>query len=333
MQKYLNTLALTAVVSLVGALTAQAQNIANDPIGYNTGSGIATQTGSGSGFQAQAVGVNAAGGFWNSKADPNAANEVQATSLAYTDGSGNTLTTSGGSLVSQTPNGTTSQPQLMTTSTFGALGAANGAAPGTLWMSYLWQGLNTTGSGGLGIYRQSIAMFITGATSTTAGTGSERLDIGMPNIPVGGVAPNISLWDSGGLGQHFTSTAPQQSTVAANNGQTAFVLIEFTLDNTTTTADTINVWINPTLGVYTPGALGTPNLSLALQDLSAINGIRFQNAGTNAADGFGGERVDEINIGDTAQDVETFTSVPEPTSLALAGLGGFGFLTWLRRRK
>ncbi len=121
--------------------------------------------------------------------------------MSYTDGSGNTLATSGGSLISATANSTTAQPEReLTTGTFGALAAANTASAGTLWMSYPWQGLNTTGSGS-GLYRQSSMMFLQGATSG-AGTGSERLDIGMPNISAANqatVLPNLSLWVSGGL--------------------------------------------------------------------------------------------------------------------------------------
>ncbi len=270
MQKYIRTLALTSVISLGASLTAQAQLIASESFNYTAGSSIIGQASGSPGWMtmntsAGGNGIN--GGNWTSKSDvgagftgngANPGTAIVSGSLHYTDGSGNVLNTSGGSLTAESiANSTTAQPELGTTATFGALGAANTAASGTLWVSYLWQGLNTTGSGS-GLYRQATVMFVNGAASGTASGGSERLDIGMPNIYAanqGTVNPNISLWDSGGLGQHYTSTAPLQSGVAANTiGSSAdFILMEFVLDNSSTTADTVNVWINPTLG----GVLGT----------------------------------------------------------------------------
>lgn len=331
MQKSLNIPALTAGISLIAALSARAQNVASESFNYAPGSSvIATEGTGGTGW----------GFAWNSKTDPSSnptagysLSQIAAGSLSYTDTSGNTLTTSGGSLVSSAGTSTTTaQPERALSSTFGALAAANTAAPGTIWVSYLWQGLNTTGSGS-GLYRQSIMMFITGAGSGV-GSGSERLDIGMPNISaVTQVTnnPNISLWTSGGIsgGNTYSSTGPLQSTVAANNGATDFILAEFVVDNSATTADTVKVWIDPTLTGTTPA--GSPDLTYSSQDLSAINGIRIQSGGLNATYGsVGGEQqVDEINIGDTVFDVEP---VPEPASMALAALGGLALLALKRKQ-
>lgn len=344
MQKYHNILALTAVVSLAASLTVQAQPIASEGFNYNPGSSIIGQASGSPGWMtmntsAGGNGIN--GGNWTSKSDvgagftgtgANPGSSIVSGSLSYTDGSGNVLSTSGGSLVAESiANSTTAQPEIGTTATFGALGAANTAASGTLWVSYLWQGLNTTGSSS-GLYRQGTVMFVNGAASGTASGGSERLDIGMPNIDSlnqGTVNPNISLWTAGGIAGgngSLASTAPLQSTVAANNGQADFILMEFVLDNTTTTADTVNVWINPTLG----GVLGSPNLTWGSQDMSAINGIRISAQGLNTTYGSvgGEEQVDEINIGDTVASVEP---VPEPASMALAGLGGLALLALKRQ--
>jgi hypothetical protein len=324
MKKHLSILALTVGISLVSGLAARAQLTANESFNYDPGSGVISTEGTGGTGWAFA---------WNSKTDTTAApvTQVAAGSLSYTDGSGNTVTTSGGSLISSTTTATTGQPErALTTATsvnIGSLAAANTAAPGTLWMSYLWQGLNTTGP----LYRQSIMMFINGAT-TGIGSGSERLDIGMPNISTvnsGTINPNISLWTSGGIsgGNTYSSTAPLQSTLAANSGLTTFVLIKFTVDTATTTADTVNVWLNPTLGVV----LGTPSLTYASQDLTAINAIRIQSGSLNTTYGTvgGSQQVDEIHFGYTGADVEC---IPEPAIMALAGLGGLALLA-LRRKQ
>ena len=337
MKKTLGILALMVGVSLISALSARAQLNASDSINYPAGAYIIGQASGSSGWLTMATSGNGlAGGNWSSKSDvgggftgtgANPGSAIVA-GLNYTDGNGNVLTTSGNSLSVITTTSTTAQPELISSSTFGVLGAANTAAPGTLWMSYLWQGLNTTGSGS-GLYRQATILFATGGVSGTASSGSERLDVGMPNISAvnqGTVLPNISLWDSGGLGQHYTSTAPLQSGVSANNGLTAFILMQFIVDNSTSTADTVNVWINPILG----GTLGAPNLTLASQELSAINAIRVASQSLNTTYGtVGGEQqIDEIRIGNTVLDVEP---VPEPTIVALAGLGSLALLM-LRRK-
>jgi hypothetical protein len=321
-------LTLSLGTFLVSHVSANAQVIASEGFNYNAGTAVITAEGTGGTGWANP---------WNSKSDTTQT-VVSATSLSYTDGSGNTLATSGGSLISATANSTTAQPEReLTSTTFGALAAANPAtgAAGTLWMSYLWQGLNTTGSGS-GLYRQASLMFLQGATSA-AGSGSERLDIGMPNISAvnqATVLPNLSLWSSGGLaGQTLSSTAPLQSTVAANNGSTTFVLIEMTMDNVATTADTINIWFNPTLTGATP--VGAANLTYSLADLSGLNGIRLQSGSLSAADGTvgGQQQVDEINFGDTAADVEPLqvANTPEPGTIALAAIGGLAILG-LRRK-
>jgi hypothetical protein len=344
LEKHSTILALAVAVSLTAALSARAQLVATDSINYNAGAYIIGQaSGSPNWVTMAASGNGLAGGNWSSKSDvgggytgtgANPGSTIVSGSLHYTDGSGNVLITSGNSLSVVTTSGTTAQPELITTSTFGALGVANTAAPGTLWVSYLWQGLNTTGNtlgATTGLYRQATVTFATGGTSATASSGSERLDVGMPNITAanqGTVNPNISLWTAGGsLPNTFSSTAPQQSTVAANNGQTDFILMEFVLDNSSTTADTVNVWINPTLTGTTP--VGSPNLTYAAQDFTAVNTIRIASQSTNTTEGnFSGQQFDELNIGDTVASVEP---VPEPVTLTLAGLGGLALLGLKRK--
>jgi hypothetical protein len=189
-----------------------------------------------------------------------------------------------------------------TTVTLGTLAATNSK---TLWMSYLWQGNNTGGQGtGNNSYRQATLMFMAGAT-TASGTGTEYLDLGMPNINNGAISPNFSLWDNNVIagGTTVSSTAPLQSTVAANTGSALFVLVQMTVDNSTTTTDTIRVWLNPTLGVGV-GSLGTPNLTFSGQDLSAVNAIRFQSSAVNSTYNVGGQQtVDEFRLGNSLASV------------------------------
>jgi len=341
MQKYIRILALGIAASLSGVISSQAQLIDTESFNYPSSSGIIGQAQGGAGWVTMATSGNGlAGGNWSSKADVGGGfigtgatpGSTIVSGLSYTDGNGNVLTTSGNSLSVVTTTGTTAQPELQTTSTFGALGAANTAAVGTLWVSYLWQGLNTTGNtlgATSGLYRQATVTFATGGVTGTASSGSERLDVGMPNVTAanqGTVNPNISLWTAGGsLPNTYSSIAPSQSGVAGNNGQTDFILMEFVLDNSTSTADTVNVWINPILG----GVLGTPQLQYTAQDLTAINTIRIASQSTNTTEGyFSGQQFDELNIGDTVASVEP---VPEPVTLTLAGLGGLALLGLKRK--
>jgi hypothetical protein len=250
---------------------------------------------------------------------------INTNSLSYTDANGNVLSTSGGGITdSNTSSTVTLEPERLlgnaTTVTLGTLAATNS---NTLWISYLWQGNNTGGQGtGNNSYRQATLMLMSAAT--TAGGGTERLDLGMPNISNGSISPNFSLWDANVIagGTTLSSTAPLQSTVAANTGSVLFVLIQMTIDNSTTTADTINVWLNPPLGVGV-GSLGTPNLTFSGQDLSAVNAIRFQSSAVNSTYNVGGQQtVDEFRLGTSLASV-TPTVLISNTPPVLAAISNY----------
>lgn len=332
MKKNLKLAAFALGASLTASLSAHAQVVASENFsGYTTGADV--------------LGDGVAGSGWaNSWADKNALDVVTSGNLSYADGSGNTLSTSGNSLVSngaQNPGSSSSEPERTLSSTMGVTALANTADPDTVWMSYLWQGGNTSSTGSL--FRQATVMFLKGAstTATTPG-GSEYMDIGMPNISsanVGTVSPNISLWSTAGnAGQTLTSLAPLQSGVAANlAGATDLILVEMTGSATAWAAagnsETMNIWINPTLTQSMP--VGTPDISYSGQDLSGINAIRVQGGGYNATYGplAGEETVSDILFGDTAADVEPLASpVPEPASLSLMALGGLAALALKRKR-
>ncbi len=255
---------------------------------------------------------------WNGGGGPGLATVV-GSSLIYSDGT-STLPTVGGSLVlTNFTSNLTINPQ-RTNNTFGNLAAANGAAPGTLWMSYLWQGLNTTTGAG---DRQATMMLLKGT--------SEYLDLGMPNVAAVSptISPNFSLWGANGnIGSTLPSTAPLQSSVAANDGSTLFVVMEMVIDQTTA-SDTLYVWLNPSLS----GApsLGSATFTFSGQDLTPISTIRFQSSAVNTTYGTlgGQQQVDELRVGDTFGDL--VSPIPEPSSAVLGILGGLALLS-IRRR-
>jgi hypothetical protein len=61
---------------------------------------------------------------------------------------------------------------------------------------------------------------------------------------------------------------------------------------------------------------GTPDL--------ALNGLRIGNGGTDGDGHYGDINLDNLTV--------TISAVPEPTSMALLGLGGLGFALWRRSR-
>jgi hypothetical protein len=170
------------------------------------------------------------------------------------------------------------------------------------------------------------------------GSGQERLDIGTPNISAanqGTVNPNISLWSANGIvggNGSLTSTAPLQSSVSTY-AATSFILIKFSLDNVTATADTVSVWINPTLTGAQP--VGAADLTWTSQNWSDLNGIRIASNAGNATTGNvgGSQQVDELNIGNDVASVENIVAVPEPGTLAMAAMGGVAIMALIRRRK
>jgi hypothetical protein len=327
LKKHYTSLLAIVIGAVCLSQNANAQLLGYEGFNYTSGSALAGQS-TGSGLF----------GTWTTKT-PGASSSVASSGLTYTDGSGNVLSTSGNSGVS-IGSSSTDNPQLLFGSTLGvASGATATAGSGTIWMSFLWQGLNTSSTGSF--FRQASFGLYYGMTTTSA-SGSEALDIGIPNISsanVSTVNPNLSVWYGGhapgtlGTSQTSSSTAPAIDTgVAANGGNTLFVVLELQMDNSSTTADTLNMWVNPTLGGSTP--TGT-KFTYSLADMTSINGIRMSGDGVNATYGTiaGEQQYDEFRAGGTFADVSPIAPVPEPSTMSLAGISGVAILLALRRRQ
>jgi hypothetical protein len=314
--KRLRTLVIGIIVCGAAVTSSYATLLGSDSFNYSTGS---------------IVGDGTADSFWGSAwaCKTPGSSAVVSPGLSYTDGNGTAATTSGNAFSSIGTSSTTN-PQRYFGGTMATLSGATATAnSGTIWMSFLWQGLNTSASGSL--FRQASVGFYQGMTSAS-GSGSEYLDVGMPNISASTVAtvlPNVSVWYGGkGISSSSSSTAPAiNNTIAANGGNTIFAVLEFQMDNVTTTADTLTMWLNPNLSGTSPS--GT-SYTFSAQDLSSINGIRVAAGNINSTYGTiaGEETVDEIYFGTTFADV---IPVPEPGVLSLVTMGGL--LALARRRK
>jgi hypothetical protein len=96
------------------------------------------------------------------------------------------------------------------------------------------------------------------------------------------------------------------------------------------------MWINPRLDVEP--SLASAALSLLPGEWAdqtpdlALNAIRLFGGNWNTTVGnYGSVQVDEIKLGTAFLDV-TIAPVPEPTVLALVGLGGLALMQRLRRK-
>jgi hypothetical protein len=280
-----------------------------------------------SGFASNNInGLNGGTGFQNAWGVPagggNPWGQIVTPTLNYSDANGHALVTSGNALQIGTNGGfaTAATPQRIFTNsssagTLGLLAAANAGAPGVIWMSFLYQREGVTT--GAPFFRQANL----GLFQTT----SEKLDVGGPNTSAT-VNNNLSLWSSGGV---HSGSAPLQSLTPVFSSSAQFIVLELTVDNTTA-ADSVSVWFNPT----DLSALGTADLiSTGEVDVSGVNNVRFQAGGSNANGTNALFLADELRIGYTFGDVAPFlTTVPEPTAIAFATIGGISLYVWRRRR-
>lgn len=180
-----------------------------------------------------------------------------------------------------------------TTISFRNLGAA--ITTGETWISFLGRrDTATTGNfAGLSLY--------------SGGTAAANAEFSIAN---GGTA-NWRILDNNNGGP----TTSTDTGIATELNVTKLVVAQILWNGAG--EETINLWVNPTLGV----APGAPNATDNINIASGIDSVRFA-----AANG-SGYTYDELRIGTTFASV----TVPEPSSAAL--LGGLGLLALLRRRR
>lgn len=177
--------------------------------------------------------------------------------------------------------------------------AVDGSTTGTLYLSWLFQDGRETGATTyqmLDLYNGSTAdanrTFTAGLTMNGGNTGNQ--------------------YDFG-VDEAYTSTG-----IAADTGVHLFV-VKFDL-SAANLSDSVTLWLDPTLGSGDP----TGGITVSGKNL-AWDRLAISDYDGNSANW------DEIRWG-TSFDAVTIAPVPEPSTLALAGLGGLALL-FLRKRK
>jgi len=193
---------------------------------------------------------------------------------------------------------------------------------GTFWFSYLTDRNNDT-------HRTTSLAFFGTSNGVTGQPGNtpERFSIGQIGTATAG---NVNTTGNFALLMNNTNPANvTQSATPINYGNNVTHLVVGRVEfnngaaNVQNFNDTVTVWIDPT-DVTSVAALGTPNLQTSAFELTSFHSIRLFSGNQAAAIDGAPIKVavsadfDEIRIGATLQDA---TSVPEPTTLVLAGIG------------
>lgn len=248
--------------------------------------------------------------------------DILAGSMSYTDGSSNSLITTGN--MAQM-NGTTVGNAV----NFRNINVSQYAGTTTLYISFIGQkilsGLGTT----LDSRAVNVALF--GGANPTA---TENISVGHgTNTPTGGFggAYHWGAFYAGNGGNGQTPGATQTSHYSNVNVTTnAFNVLKIEL-NANGANDRFTLYVNPLLageGLNVSSITPIDNVDRGATLEAMIQSVRPFGGNQNAANGAGILNFDEFRIGTTWADVTPF--VPEPGTAALAGLAG---LALLRRRR
>ena len=235
-------------------------------------------------------------------------------SLGYTDPVGNSLLTSGNSVVIGAPGGTTVNAQPSRSFNFGTLvgnmytGLTN--SPGTYWASFVmqWIGPTTAGSTTNQYVRKGNLVFRSGALTNATSTGTELYSVGSPNAAnrIGTPYDTWATWTGKDAAAGTQNTGLAASTAPLNRA--TFVLIRLDL-NGGPGYDTVYTWFNWTnLAVEPPISTADTTNNTANED--GLNNIRLDANGGNAVGTNTVLWFDEFRFGTTFADVAPYGVAP-----------------------
>jgi hypothetical protein len=346
--KHLRTLSQIGATALVATgfiglnPNANAYLVAYEGFDYAAGAQLNTLAG-GYGWKA--------GDWWRSGGTLDNS-QIVAGSFSYDDGFGNVVTATGNRLHSTgdgvsdalpgAPSSNSSQsPYRRLATDLGTVGNS------TTWISFmsLRTGLPAAtpynDAEGNNYYGRAAGMqlfYNSSATSTAQGT--ELVSVGRGTVnaePAGTANDTWALLYHGNAADTKASTDSFLTPTKANS-TADFILMRVDHVNGVSNPydDSLSVWLNPRLD--NEGLLGAPTLTLAPGDWTdvdrdlAFNVIRiFAGNYNSTVDNYGSIEVDEIKIGTQFLDV-TIAPIPEPSTLALFGLGSLALIHRLRRK-
>ena len=127
--------------------------------------------------------------------------------------------------------------------------------------------------------------------------------------------------------RHGLSGATYVSGTWANAGSVNFIVVGYTFNTASSSDDTLSLWVNPTPGGTMPAADVSFNNSV-LADAANLQNIGFKSQSTSAE---GNWLIDDVRVADTWGAVTT--TIPEPSTLALLGIGLGLMAAVIRRRR
>jgi hypothetical protein len=237
-------------------------------------------------------------------------------SLGYTDSTGHSLATDGGSVVIGNLAGSTINAQPSRSMAIGTLSGNvySGLPSGTYWVSCTmqWIGYPTSSSmSSSNLYWRKGDIAFRSGTPTNSSGGTELLAAGRPSANQFPSAP-IDTWTLWSGGDSGAAASGRATTYPLTNA--SFILMRLDVDGNTGTADTTYLWVNWTNLTIEP-PISTANATNTLVNLTGINNIRLD---ANNQNSFGTNtvlRFDEFRLGTTFADVTPLAAVPQPPTI------------------